>query len=327
MQRILSCDFGFGHSKVAILEDGVVTVKMKELDSVVELTTDASYSDLKIINDDIFEYDGKKFLVGGNALQAVGNAAKVLDVSDYETFKYVTPLLLKKYMKRFKGDFQRVMLSISTAFYERSGDYKEFVSKKAGIPASHLFVLPQSAAGKLCIDHMGLDINNPSIKTQHLNYLIIDGGFQTLDIAQVINGKLMPMNIKGYAGMGVVKIAEQLIPYIKELTGKDISVSKARQLIESRKYVLRGKPYDISEFIEKAVNNYVLSISKFLEEKYSEQMDNIDNIIIFGGLAELIRSKMDVWDSIYNKNFVKIPVDNSEYYNVIGALFCQPKEK
>lgn len=319
--RVLSCDFGFGHTKVAVLEDGVIVTKMKELDSIVELNTNASYSDMKIINDDIFEYDGKKFLVGGNALQAVGNSAKVLDVSDYETFKYVTPLLLKKYMKKFKGDFQKIMLSISYAFYEKSGDYRKFVLEKTGLPASHLFVLPQAASGKLCIDNLGLDINNPSAKSAYLNYLLLDGGFNTLDAGLIINGKLMPINIKGYPGMGVIKIAEELIPHIKELTGKEISISKARQLIETRRYVLRGKPYDISDFIDKAVNSYVLTMARFLEEKYAEQMDNIDHIIIFGGLAELIRGKMDVWNSIYSKNFVLIPADCSEYYNVIGALF------
>ena len=193
--RVLSCDFGFGHTKVAVLEDGVIVTKMKELDSIVELNTNASYSDMKIINDDIFEYDGKKFLVGGNALQAVGNSAKVLDVSDYETFKYVTPLLLKKYMKKFKGDFQKIMLSISYAFYEKSGDYRKFVLEKTGLPASHLFVLPQAASGKLCIDNLGLDINNPSAKSAYLNYLLLDGGFNTLDAGLIINGKLESVNI------------------------------------------------------------------------------------------------------------------------------------
>lgn len=327
MERILSCDFGFGHSKVALMENGVIVQKMKELDSVVELDTETSYSDLKIINDDIIEYDGKKFLVGGNALQAVSKNAHVLDVSDYKTFRYVTPLLLKKYMKKFKGDFNRIVLSISYAFLKESGDYRKYVSDKTGIPVSHLSILPQSAAGKLTIDNLGLDINNPSTKSQYINYLIIDGGFNTLDISLVINGKLMPVNIKGYPGMGVVKIAEQVIPHIKDLTGKDISISRARQLIENRRYVLRGKPYDLSEFIDTAVNAYIVSISKFLEENYAEQMDNIDHIIIFGGLAELIRSKMDVWNSLYQKNFVLIPAEGAEYYNVIGGLFFQPKSK
>lgn len=323
--RVLSCDFGFGHSKIAILEDNIITHKMKELDSVVELESSASCSDMRIINDDIYEYDGKKFLVGGNALQAVGSSAKVLDVNDYETFKYVTPLLLKKYMRKFKGDFQKVVLTISYAFYEKSGDYRKFVVEKSGIPANHLYVLPQAAAGKLCIDNLGLDVNNPSIKANYINYLILDGGFLTLDSGLVINGKLLPVNIKGYPGMGVIKIAEELIPYIKELTGKDISLSKARQVLETKKYVLRGKPYDVSQFVEKAINNYVLIMAKFLEEKYAEQMDNIDHIIIFGGLAELIRGKMDVWNSIYSKNFVLIPSDCSEYYNVLGALFYNNK--
>lgn len=325
MERILSCDFGFGFSKVAVMEDDVILDHVKEMDSIVELNTEDSLSDLKIINDSIYEYDDKKFLVGGNALQAVSSDAKVMDVNDYETFKYVTPLLLQKYMKKYKGDFNRVVLSISYAFYANSGDYKAFVAEKSGIPIENLYVLPQSAAGKLAIDNLGLDLNNPSKKGKYLNYLILDGGYNTLDVSLVLDGKLMPINIKGYPGMGVVKIANKLIPHVKELSGEDLSFSKARQIIETRKYVLRGKVYEVEEFIDSAINDYILEISKFLEENYATQMDNIENIIIFGGLAELIRSKMSVWDTLYNKNFVRIPAEDSEYYNVIGALFFKPK--
>ena len=330
--RTLAIDAGFGYTKVAVLEDGIITHQVKEMDSIVELETEESMSDLQIINDSIYEYDGKKFLVGGNALQAVSDEAKVLDVKDYDTFKYITPLLIQKYVKRYKGDFNRIILSISYAFYKQSGDYKAFVSENTIIdgnklPIENIFVLPQSAAGKMAIDNMGLDLDNPSKKGNYLNYLILDGGYNTLDISLVLDGKLIPStNTKGYPGMGVIRIAEKLIPHVKELSGEDISYSKARQIIETRKYVLRGKKYPVDAFIDTAINDYIVEIGKFLEEKYSTQMNNIENIIIFGGLAELIRNKMDVWNTMYSPNFVRIPESNSEYYNVIGATFYKREE-
>lgn len=319
--KVLSCDFGFGHTKIAIMEDGVITHRMKEMDSVVELDTKESLSDLKIINNNIYELDGKKYLVGGNALQAVSGNARVVDIKDYETFKFVTPLLLKKYMAKYKGDFNRICLSISYAYYDKSGEYKRHVAETLGIPIENIAVLPQSAAGKLAIDNLGLDLNNPSKKSQFLNYLIVDGGYNTLDISTVLDGRLLPINIKGYPGQGAIKIADKLIPHIKELSGEEISYSKARQIIETRKYVLRGKPYEVSAFIDKCINDYIVGVGKFLEENYAQQMNNIEHIIVFGGLAELIRTKMDVWNTMFSPNFVLIPADSSEYYNVIGALF------
>lgn len=323
-ERILSLDVGFGYTKSAVMEDGIIVEKNKEMDSIVELNTSEDTSDLHVINESIYDYDGKKFLVGGNALQAVSDDAKVLDVKDYDTFKYITPILVKKYLNKYKGDFNRIVLTISRAFYEKSGEYKQFVSDNTGIPVSNIYVLPQSAAGKLAIDKMGLDLENPSKKSKYLNYLIIDGGYNTLDVSLVLEGKLMPINMKGYAGMGVIRIADKLISHVKELSGEDLSYSKARQIIETRKYVLRGKVYEIDEFIDSSINDYIIEIGRFLEDKYKVQMDNIENIIIFGGLAELIRTKMKVWDTMYSPNFVRIPVSSSEYYNCIGALFFNP---
>lgn len=325
--RILSLDVGFGFTKSAVMEEGIIVQKNKEMDSIVELNAIEDTSDLRVINDSIYDYDGKKFLVGGNALQAVSEEAKVLDVTDYETFKYITPILVKKYLAKYKGDFNRIVLTISRAYYEKSGEYKKFVSDNTGIPASNIYVLPQSAAGKLAIDKMGLDLENPSKKSKYMNYLIIDGGYNTLDISLVLEGKLMPINMKGYAGMGVIKIAEKLIKHVKELSGEDLSYSKARQIIETRKYVLRGKPYNLEEFIDSSINDYIIEVGRFLEDKYKVQMNNIENIIIFGGLAELIRTKMDVWDTMFEPNFVRIPETSSEYYNCIGALFYTPAPK
>lgn len=322
MERILSIECGFGYTKVAIMENGIITHRAKEMDSVVELTTVDFNSDLKIVNDSIYDYEGKKYLVGGTALQAVSENAKVLDVIDYDTFKYVTPILFKKYTTKLKGDFNKVVLSISYAYYEKAGEYKKFVADKTGYPIENIFVIPQSAAGKRALDNVGLDINNPSKKTKLVNYLIVDGGYNTLDISLVLDGKLLPVNIKGYAGEGVIKIANKLIPHIKSLSNEDVSFSKARQIIETRKYVLRGKSYEVSEFIDKAINDYIIGLGKFLEDNYKLQMNNIENIVIFGGLAELVRSKKDVFDTMYSPQFVKIPTEDSEYYNCIGAFYA-----
>jgi hypothetical protein len=326
MVRVLSLDEGFGFTKVVLMEDGVIVDRIKEMDSIVELSDADNYTNLNSLNDIIYEYEGKKYLVGGNALQAVSDNAKVLDVTDYDTFKYVAPILVNKYMKKFGGDFNRIVLTISYAFYDKSQDYKEYVAKKTGYPVENISVIPQGAAGKLAIDNIGLDPNNPSKKAKYLNYLIVDGGFNTVDISLVLEGRLMPINIKGYPGEGVIKIARQLIDHVKELSGEDISLSKARQIIETRKYVLRGKVYDVASVIDEYINKYIIGLSQLLNSKYGTQLNNIEMVIIFGGLGELIRSKMDVWDTLYNKSFVRIPTEDAEYFNVLGGVFYEPKK-
>ena len=56
--RILSLDVGFGFTKSAVMEEGIIVQKNKEMDSIVELNAIEDTSDLRVINDSIYDYDG-----------------------------------------------------------------------------------------------------------------------------------------------------------------------------------------------------------------------------------------------------------------------------
>lgn len=153
------------------------------------------------------------------------------------------------------------------------------------------------------------------------NYLGIDIGFNTIDVFQVVDGTVVGTDVKGYVNYGVCKIAGAIQEFIKQKHSIDISLPRARQAIYDKGITIRGQIIDLKVVISQAVKDYVEFLHKFLEAEFGGVMNSVSNIIIFGGGAEIIKSEQEVWNSFYNKNFVRFPEKFSEYYNALGCLY------
>ena len=80
--------------------------------------------------------------------------------------------------------------------------------------------------------------------------------------------------------------------------------------------------------------DYLTSTFNMLEEEYGDQFNKVDNILLFGGGAEIIKIYMEKSDVIrntiselYGDEFLLLPKDKAEYYNTIGYSLLSSKKE
>ena len=318
----LSLDIGFSSTKVAVLRDGILTF-FKEQNAVCKLGNKGGYTgDEK----NIIEFNGDYYLIGLSALQFPDS--EVINDLSYDNIKLLSPLVAKKYMRNYNIDeIDYVAFSLSSAFLDFSQDYKEHMVASLGLPESKVKLAPQGATAKIAIDNIGLDVDDPSHKDSYKNFLIVDIGYNTIDVANVIDGSLMPGDIRGYERVGACLIAEDVQENIKKNLGLDLSLPRVRNILETKVYKRRDKIYDCHEIVQQAVEKYFATLHDFLEQHYADRLDAISNVIILGGGAELIKlnkEKFEQYDG-YGENFVLFPTieGSATFYNAIGACYLK----
>lgn len=288
---VLSTDIGYSYTKYA--HNGVLS----KFPSVIAKASSAGY----IGESTSYEYGGKHYNVG-NATDSHTVATRT---DDFIT-KY-SPLLLAHIFAKedLKPDTICVSLSISE-YKAKEKQLKEKVSKF--IVNDELFqqeavVFPQG---------MGIWIlaGRPS------DAVIIDIGYNTLDIFVVKNGSPNREHSTGFPGIGTCILANEVSGYIaSRFDGIFIPELEANKYLQDKKIKILRKEFDLSEFIEDKKEDYTETIinSVLTIPQVKDMALKTDNFIIAGGGAYYIDH------DVKNKHGIFIP-DNPEYANVSGFL-------
>lgn len=311
---ILGLDAGFGDIKLCI--NGKTS---KEISAIAVCPNDQNVQDENFI-----EYLGKRYYVF-NAATKLPSASQIR-VSNFDELKFATPLFIKAIEKKYDVKIKKLALGLSLAMMDNSLEYKEHVSKQTGIDLDNIFLIPQGLGSKIAYQRHNLDINDTSRinDTRSLNYLGIDIGFNTLDVFQVIDGKVSTNVVKGYEKQGVIKIAEKLAEKVKLDHNRNIDVAISKEIITTGVMTWRGNSYDYNDFLAKAFEEYLIDLFKFIESEFETSIDKMDNILLVGGGAALYKKIIanapklnELLDSKYGYNFILVP-EVPEYYNVLG---------
>jgi hypothetical protein len=195
------------------------------------------------------------------------------------------------------------------------------------IPKDFFIILPQGLIAKKIYYEYGLNINEQSKKndTKVQNVLIVDGGFLTLDICNVINGTASSSATIGLKDTGVINISYDIIDHIFKEFGIRISIKEAQVIVDNDgAWKRRGKIYDLSEQVRKYSIKYLVNVLNLLEDKFGEAIDGLDAILIVGGVAYFFKKYLkDITPEIekhFPINFLQIPEIESEFYNAYGFL-------
>lgn len=317
MGKRLCIDIGFGDTKIAEMVDGVISSYKKETNAIAQLADETDVIKYTGTEKDVVKFHDKFYLVGKDALQYPD--VSVMEVMDYDTMCKISPLIALKYINK-SDEYEQITFTLSSAFRNYSEDYRNHLVNELNMPKEKVKIIPQGAGCKVTIDNIGLDLGNPSSKSTYKNYLIIDIGFNTIDVAAVIGNSLMPGDIKGHQGEGVVNVAKYVVEKFKG-QGIGLSISRARSILYDGAYKVRDKVYDCRDYIKAGIDEYLDHLKLFLENNYGNRMDAIDNVIIFGGGAELIKNNSEKWKTLFGEGFMITPVVDAEYYNAVGGLF------
>lgn len=309
----LAIDCGFGDVKICI--NGKF---FKEISAIALCPNDQNVQD-----ENFLEYQGKKYYVFNSATKLPSNSQ--IKVSNFEELKFATPLFIKAIERKYDIKVVKLCLGLSLAMMDYSMDYKQHVADSTGIPFENIYLLPQGLGSKVAYQRYNLDINDTSRinDTRSQNYLGVDIGFNTLDIFQVIDGKISTNVIKGYEKMGIIKIAEKIAAKVKEDHNRLIDIPICKEIISTGIMQWRGNSYDYKDYLRQCVEEYMLDLFQFIENEYSNSIDKMDNILIVGGGAALFKKVnsapkvQEYLDSKYGYGFLLVP-ESPEYYNVLG---------
>lgn len=322
---ILGLDIGYGSTKCILMDDDKILKKFK-IESVVGITQKNSY----IKDSRMLDYKDHSFYVGEDALSLPSE--NLIDITDYKNLAYYAPLFIAKVLKIIAPDLDgrmpdMLVSGLSKAQIQYSGHFRETISE-FDVDDQHyafkkVYIIPQGAGSKLCIDKYGSDFPNPQREfTGNSSYIGVDIGFSTLDMFRVVDGKTSASVFEGIEHEGIMKIASKISDLIKEKHKRDIRLHEAKEILDTGIYKLRSEHFNYVKEINEIKKEYIYNLMKLIEEKYGKILDKCDFIFLSGGGSAFFNS------TVYEGNEIRVPKSNFEYYNALGmALFGLERSK
>lgn len=300
MKRFI-IDPGFGHTKIAIGDE-----YSKFPSAVAEIGGISNSNDSKV-----FHFEGKKYYVGDLALMQP--ASDIIEINTFDLLKYFAPLFVGYQMINSgtkNENISDLIFCLSPAHKDRMGEFKDrlksFKVNDQEFKFDDVIAMAQGAASWRAINKI-TDLDSFD------NFLIVDIGFNTIDVIFIYNREIQSAMIgpeNSYENCGSVNIANAVISLIKEKHGSDISQKEALEIFDKKCYKKRGEVFDYKKEFAKISADFTKNTMNLLEKKYSNELDKMDKVCFTGGGGYFI-------DPNYSKNILTF--ENSEYLNIIGA--------
>lgn len=309
MKTILGIDIGFGDVKVTLgTSEGQVSKQFKFTSTIGVTKRNEHVQDSRI-----YDFKDHSYYVGENALHLPSE--NLIDITEYKNLEYYAPLFLFHAVKTLGVTPDIIVSGLSKAQIENSGHFKEGLQsfEVDGQPHTYpeVYILPQGAGSKLCIDKYGNNFPNPQTEfTGDTSFVGCDIGFNTLDMFLVTDGKTSPNLFEGIEREGVMKIATLVAKKVKELHGRQITLHEAKDIIDTGIYKLRGQKHEFKEYVDEVKKAYLKDLLALIESKYGKILDKCDFISLSGGGSTIFKSTDD--------GFIRVPKNKHEYYNSIG---------
>jgi len=308
-KTVLGIDIGYGDVKITVgTSEGRIDKQFKFTSTIGITKRNEHIKDARI-----YDYMEHSYYVGENALHLPSE--NLIDINDYKNLEYYAPLFLFEAIKMigFKPDI--IVSGLSKAQIENSGHFKErlknFTVNDEQFIFDEVYILPQGAGSKICIDKYGN--NFPHLQEEFIDettFVGCDIGFNTLDMFLVTNGKTSPNLFEGIEREGIMKIATEVAKKVRELYGRQITLHEAKEIIDSGIYKLRGEKHAFKEYIDEVKKTYLKDLLALIESKYGNILDKCDFISLSGGGSTIFKTTID--------GFLRVPKTKHEYYNAIG---------
>lgn len=308
MKHVLGFDNGYGDNKVVYGTPKSI-ISMNKFNSVLaRVDLNSNVKDARAE-----EYKGDYYYIGDLALKV--ESSKIIDLLTYSNLEKYAPLMIKHAINEMPEVPSIVVCGLSIAHIDNSAYFKEAISKylidDMNYPIQRIEIIPQGVGGKLTYDKYGTHFPNENRHvTEFDNYIGCDIGFNTLDVFQVIEGKVSTNLIRGIENQGIVKIVSRLLTKIAEKYEKTFTMKEGKQIFDNGYFKVRGTEYSVSDIITEIKQDYLKELKVIIEDNFGQIMDKVDVVKLFGGGAYVFKS--------INDPFFEVPEVKSEYYNSIG---------
>lgn len=287
----ISLDLGYGDTKISLKkEDG--TMMVAKFPSAV-----AKVQSGKFGSGEAVEFEGNHYLIGEQAINY-----KPVEMNDYETLEQYSPLLIYHAFRKY-GEFDTIVTGLSIRQEDNSNDFKERLSNFVidGVEYNlDVKLLPQGIGAKIVVEKQFGDVSN---------YLVCDGGFNTVDLVPVFDGKADIHSVDAIENRGIIEVVNELIDYISGEYNIELSPKEAKFALDNKCFELYGKEIDLTDEIRKITNEYSKDLVRQIERKFKKSWHKFQKVIIVGGLSHFV-------DTTVYEHLVTVP--KGEFYNVVG---------
>lgn len=328
--NILAIDLGYSNVKVCLYNDSGALQFDKYISAVAKVDNPMEMDD-KLM----FSLGPDTYVMGASALKLSRNLLMKLET--FEDMKVLYPVWVSYLLSIYGNKFDHVVLGLSMAFSDRADELLKYLYDTLLIQRENYFlVLPQGLSCKLAYNEKGLDIHDTSTgaagENRLLDYIICDGGFNTVDFATVINGSASAGATLGIPNSGVCLLCYDILDYLFKKYEMKISLKDAQNYLDSKGiFIRRGKRYDISKEVKEFTKKYLGYVFQLLEDKYGDYIDASSGIIIVGGLANIINEYSKDPDVVaeiekhFPISFLHWPKFDGEFYNAFSYLKAAEK--
>lgn len=325
-ERILAVDLGYSAVKCCFYNlDGVLTFE-KFISATAKIP-----EPLEMDNDAIFRLGVDYYVLGTPALKVA--KSYLMPLETFEDMKAVYPVWISYLINHYKKDygitFDHISIGLSMVWSDKAEELLEYLYESLLIETPNYFLCyPQGLCCRKLYQTAGLDVRETSrhndIKLR--NFILVDGGFNTLDLA-ACNSGTAASSVIGVPKTGVINIVYNIVDYLFKEYEMKISIQEGQTILDNNGvFTKRGRSYDISAKVEEFVKTYLSQVLNFIEEKMSEFIDCAEGILVLGGLSFFFNKYINdpqmvkIIEKHFPVSFLKFPNIDFEYYNCISYL-------
>lgn len=239
-----------------------------------------------------YEYRNRKYLVGRSAVFAA------FSTRNFEFMKRYLPLFLFKaandVCERTGQPASDVALGLPLSHYTEANikaltALLEQLDAERIVPQLKMRFYPQGL-GVLADYRLSADGSANYLTEKDM--LIIDVGFNTVDVVAAQKGKIIKNESDTLERHGVAKITMELAREIKSQMQFDLSEQEAKDVICRGKIKLYGAERDLTEMIRESAENYSDWLFQEIRSKWSARIQRAEVVIVAGGGAYYLKGNI-----------------------------------
>ena len=278
----IGLDIGFGDVKAAYKNgSGYKTLKYP---TAIQYASTMSKECLNNFRAGEYEYKGRKYLVGEDAKKGA------FSTQHFEFLKKFAPLfafiMIDQVEKATGYRVERLGLGLPLTYYTR----KNISEIQPNMEIIAVNGITREIPVSFFVQGYGVLVDYTSNfppadwGTVIKDLLVVDVGFNTVDIINVVNGKVARKGSDTLDREGVSKMTQELMVSIKEKNIK-LSPVEAVELLKTGILKQFGELVDCTAEVQDVTGRYADWLFSELESIYIERMMSADKIILAGGGA------------------------------------------
>lgn len=304
-------DVGFGDCK-AVYPSANGLGYLKFPSAVAHAENRPRYLD-DLAGDKAYKYEGSRYTIGESA------APYAMSTQNYEFLKRYSALLIFRTIEIIREqtseDVSQIGVGLSLNFYEKGRVELRPLIEEIRVNGQEIRLMPvfcPQCYGAFCDYRLNNEGLIRPLTAQDM--LVVDVGFNTVDICAITKGKISPRGSLALARRGVCIIAERLRNDLQELE-ICLTAQEAAEAIRTRHCLAYGSYVDCTKSIDAASQIYSEWLLNEIASRWQDHIQRSAKIILAGGGAHLIR------EHFFRKyqDLVLIP-DRPEFANARGYL-------